>query len=143
MTDIDRDLRELRQSAPPLERLDAVRARVRERIAARERLRWGGLLVGSTAAMFLFFALWKAQAPPTQMLEFVGNPPAAPEAAFHIPPREEPKPRRAPRASAPPREIRVAAWTEPTLEHSGSTLLELPSTDDNVVLYFLIDPQGD
>ena len=84
-----------------------------------------------------------AQAPPAETLEFAWNPPAPPESAFRVPARLKPQPRRVRRAAAPPQEIRVAAWTEPTLEQPGSTLLELPSTDDNVVLYFVLDPQGD
>lgn len=143
MNNLDQELRELRQSAPPPERLDAVRARVLARIAAQEQIRWGGWFVGATTAVLLTLSLWKFEAPPTETLEFAWIPPAAPESAFRIRPRHKPQPRPVPRAAATPQEIRVVAWTEPTLEQPGSTLLALPSTDDNVVLYFVLDPQGD
>lgn len=145
---LDENLRELGRIEAPPERIDAVRARVLARIDRRRKMLPLVWAAGSMATLVLALWLWGPRAPEAEALRFAWAPPKPPGFAWSIPERKAavPKPAARPRPEATP-EIQVVDWTESTEERPGTALLELPSTDPNVVLYFIVDgsaePKGE
>jgi len=142
---LDRDLQELGRIEAPPERLDAVRARVLARIDRRRSMLPLVWAAGSAATLVLALWLWGPRAPEAETLRFAWTPPRPPGFAWTIPERKAAP--AAEKRGKTEREIRVVEWTESTEERPGTTLLELPSSDPDVVLYFIVDgnlePKGD
>jgi|GEM_PF-3185971 len=144
MNALDQELRELRQSAPPPERLDAVRARVLARIESRLRILPVFWLAGSAATAAFALLLWSPIVPEQKTLRFAWAPPEPPGFAWRIPHRRPATGQNlAATPASQPSEFRVVEWSKSSDKQLRATLLQLPSTDPNVVVYFIVDDKGD
>ncbi len=142
-------LTELRDAPSDDVRLGVVRRRVHERLAHRRRnvALWAWSASAATLAAAMLWISWNATEPVgLQAVSFAL--PEPPSFAFVIPSRLQrivaaPVPKSRP--PAPEEGIRVAAVIEPEPGQAGgvATLLQLPSSDPDVLMYFLIESQGE
>ena len=137
MKGLDEQLRALGCAEVEQRRLAEIRAEVLARIAARRPWR-----LWAAAATVLCAGLvgWFVRPAEMERIAFEWSPPGAPEVYKTRWPSPPPVRRTAPRPVGAA-EIEVAAWSEEP--DDASVLVALPSSDDRVQIYFLIDSQGD
>lgn len=137
------ELRALRAVPENDARMAAVRRAVLSRIETRRRAAAGLAYAASLAMLVAAAALWlrgPMTLPPLEPVVF--DLPAAPQFAFVKPDR------RPPVATSPPvrsSEIRVVSVSkgEGVDDGAASAMLELPSSNPKVVLYFLAESKGE
>ena len=144
MSEIKDPIRLLREAPVDSARLAAVRGRVLERLA-RRRL-WPGtwVLVGASAFGLVLAALWTERTQVLRLPPLAWSAPAPPEWALDPTPARTPPPSRVTRPAA--RRVR----TEPVRKEATivsieneTALLEIPTSNPDVVIYWLVDGGGD
>jgi hypothetical protein len=136
MSEMQDPIRLLREVPIDAVRLAAVRRRVIERLG-RPRL-WRGrwALAGATALAVSCAVLWLTRTPELEPPALTWHAPAPPDWALNPPSVRAPEP-----AKQPPRPTPRAPRVVST--ENETALLEIPTSNPDVVLYWLIDSGGD
>jgi hypothetical protein len=146
-------IRLLRDTPVDARRLAQVRGRVLERLAARRSGPGRWILAGAAAVMLLAAAVaWTARRVELEAPVVTAKAPQAPEWALApMPRRAKVDPGLPPRARwrdgdrpVRPRDIEVVAvQAAPETGGADTALLEIPTSNPDVVLYWLVDSGGD
>ena len=139
MSEIQDSIRLLRDAPVDERRLAAVRRRVIERLERRRFWPGGWALATATALGLALVGLWRTRTPELELPAITWNAPAPPEWALDPAPIRPTTPvaRVRPAAKSARRAPRVVSAERET------ALLEIPTSNPDVVLYWLVDGGGD